>query len=90
MPTIHFGTGTATLLDQLDGDVVGLDWRVPLDEGWDVVGERGVQGNLDPAALLAPWTARGGRLDVSSARAGATDTSSTSATGSCRRRIPTP
>jgi uroporphyrinogen decarboxylase len=55
VPTIHFGTGTATLLDQLDGDVVGLDWRVPLDEGWDVVGDRGVQGNLDPAALLAPW-----------------------------------
>jgi uroporphyrinogen decarboxylase len=55
VPKIHFGTGTATLLDQLDGDVVGLDWRIPLDEGWDVVGERGVQGNLDPAALLAPW-----------------------------------
>ena len=54
--TIHFGTGTATLLDQLDGDVVGLDWRVPLDEGWDAVGDdRGVQGNLDPTALLAPW-----------------------------------
>jgi uroporphyrinogen decarboxylase len=55
VPTIHFGTGTATLLDQLDGDVIGLDWRIPLDEGWDAVGERAVQGNLDPAALLAPW-----------------------------------
>jgi uroporphyrinogen decarboxylase len=44
-----------TLLDQMDGDVVGLDWRIALDEGWDVVGDRGVQGNLDPAALLAPW-----------------------------------
>ena len=55
MPTIHFGTGTATLLPQFDGDVVGLDWRIPLDEGWELVGERGVQGNLDPAALLAPW-----------------------------------
>ena len=55
VPTIHFGTGTATLLDQLDGDVVGLDWRIPLDEGWELVGDRGVQGNLDPAALLAPW-----------------------------------
>ena len=50
VPTIHFGTGTATLLDQLDGDVVGLDWRIPLDEGWELVGERGVQGNLAPAA----------------------------------------
>jgi uroporphyrinogen decarboxylase len=55
VPTIHFGTGTATLLDQFYGDVVGLDWRIPLDEGWELVGERGVQGNLDPAALLAPW-----------------------------------
>jgi uroporphyrinogen decarboxylase len=55
VPTIHFGTGTATLLEQLDGDVVGLDWRIPLDEGWKLVGDRGVQGNLDPAALLAPW-----------------------------------
>ena len=38
------------------GDVIGLDWRVPLDRGWADVGEgRGVQGNLDPAVLLGPW-----------------------------------
>ena len=38
------------------GDVIGLDWRVPLDRGWDDVGhDRGVQGNLDPAVLLGPW-----------------------------------
>lgn len=56
VPTIHFGTGTATLLDQMDGDVVGLDWRIRLDEGWDVVGDdKGVQGNLDPALLFGPW-----------------------------------
>jgi uroporphyrinogen decarboxylase len=59
-PTIHFGTGTATLLGAMadaGGDVVGLDWRVPLARGWDAVGaERGVQGNLDPALLLGPWT----------------------------------
>jgi uroporphyrinogen decarboxylase len=55
VPTIHFATGAATLLSQFAGDVVGLDWRIPLDEGWELVGERGVQGNLDPAALLAPW-----------------------------------
>jgi uroporphyrinogen decarboxylase len=55
VPTIHFGTGTATLLSQMDGDVIGLDWRIPLDEGWELVGDRAVQGNLDPAALLAPW-----------------------------------
>jgi uroporphyrinogen decarboxylase len=40
----------------MKGDVIGLDWRVPLDEGWELAGEdRGVQGNLDPALLLAPW-----------------------------------
>ena len=40
------------------GDVIGLDWRIPLDHGWEEVGhDRGVQGNLDPAALLAPWQA---------------------------------
>jgi uroporphyrinogen decarboxylase len=61
VPLIHFGTGTATLLEQMaeaGGDVIGLDWRVPLAEGWGRVGgpERvAVQGNLDPAVLLAPW-----------------------------------
>jgi uroporphyrinogen decarboxylase len=59
VPTIHFGTGTATLLSEMataGGDVIGLDWRIPLDEGRAQVGEdRGVQGNLDPAVLLAPW-----------------------------------
>ncbi len=58
VPTIHFGTGTATLLGamaQAGGDVIGLDWRVPLDEGWARVPDRGVQGNLDPAVLLGPW-----------------------------------
>ena len=59
VPTIHFGTGTSTLLPAMTatgGDVIGLDWRLPLDEGWAIVGpEHGVQGNLDPAVLLAPW-----------------------------------
>ncbi len=59
VPTIHFGTGTATLLQDMSaagGDVIGLDWRIPLDRGWAEVGdERGVQGNLDPALLLGPW-----------------------------------
>jgi uroporphyrinogen decarboxylase len=58
-PTIHFGTGTAHLLPAMaaaGGDVIGLDWRVPLDDGWERVGhERGVQGNLDPALLLGPF-----------------------------------
>jgi uroporphyrinogen decarboxylase len=58
VPSIHFGTGASTLLEAMaaaGGDVIGLDWRIPLDEGWARVGERGVQGNLDPAVLLAPW-----------------------------------
>jgi uroporphyrinogen decarboxylase len=59
VPTIHFGTGTATLLSEMagaGGDVIGLDWRIPLDVGWAEVGEdHGVQGNLDPAVLLGPW-----------------------------------
>jgi uroporphyrinogen decarboxylase len=59
VPTIHFGTGTTHLLAAMavaGGDAIGLDWRVPLDEGWAAVGhDRAVQGNLDPAALLAPW-----------------------------------
>ena len=59
VPTIHFGTGTAALLRSMataGGDVIGLDWRIPLDRGWAEVGERhGVQGNLDPALLLGPW-----------------------------------
>ena len=58
-PTIHFGTGTAHLLETMaetGGDVIGLDWRVQLDEGWERVGhDRGVQGNLDPALLLGPF-----------------------------------
>jgi uroporphyrinogen decarboxylase len=74
VPTIHFGTGTATLLElmaEAGGDVSGLDGRIPLDRGWDAVGsDRGVQGNLDPAALLGPWErTEGGALDVL-ARAG--------------------
>src|SRR5437870_4491315 len=59
VPTIHFGTGTATLLSSMaeaGGDVIGLDWRVPLARGWAEVGDdHGVQGNLDPAVLLGPW-----------------------------------
>jgi uroporphyrinogen decarboxylase len=55
---LHFGTGTATLLPAMreaGGDVIGLDWRIPLDEGWNQIGEdRAVQGNLDPTLLLGP------------------------------------
>ncbi len=58
VPRIHFGTNTAGLLEaiaQTRPDVVSLDWRVPLDDGWRRVGYGlGVQGNLDPAVLLGP------------------------------------
>ena len=57
VPVIHFGTGTAALLPLMKGaggDVIGLDWRVDLDEAWARLGsDVAVQGNLDPAALLA-------------------------------------
>jgi uroporphyrinogen decarboxylase len=59
VPVIHFGVGTGELLGDMavsGGDVLGIDWRVPIDEGWDRVGgDRAVQGNLDPAVLAAPW-----------------------------------
>jgi uroporphyrinogen decarboxylase len=57
-PTIHFATGDAHLLEEraAGGDVIGIDWRVPLDVAWERVGhDRGIQGNLDGAVLLGPW-----------------------------------
>ncbi len=61
VPSIHFGVVTGELLGQMaraGGDVIGLDWRVALDAGWERVGaDRGVQGNLDPAVSLGPWGA---------------------------------
>jgi uroporphyrinogen decarboxylase len=55
-PIIHFGTGTAALLElmrEAGGDVIGLDWRVSLDEAWRRLGDVAVMGNLDPVALCA-------------------------------------
>jgi uroporphyrinogen decarboxylase len=58
VPVIHFGTNTTTLLPLMKragGDVIGLDWRIPLDDGWSLLGHNvAVQGNLDPALLFAP------------------------------------
>jgi len=58
-PIIYFGTDTSTLLPSMKrtaADVIGLDWRIPLDEGWNRVGNAGaVQGNLDPVVLFAGW-----------------------------------
>ena len=58
VPGIHFGTGTAGFLDAFraaGGDVIGVDWRVPLDRAWALMGhDVGIQGNLDPTAVLGP------------------------------------
>src|SRR5271156_3276955 len=58
VPIIYFGTDSATLLPSMretGADVIGLDWRIPLDEGWKAVGSGAVQGNLDPVLLFADW-----------------------------------
>jgi len=60
VPTIHFSTGTAAILADVaatGGDVIGVDWRIGLAAGWSAIGDRAIQGNLDPTALLAPWPA---------------------------------
>jgi len=58
VPTIHFGVNTLAILPDMKeagGDVIGVDWRLPLDEAWNVIGQdRGIQGNLDPTRLLGP------------------------------------
>jgi uroporphyrinogen decarboxylase len=59
VPIIYFGTDSATLLPSMretSAEVIGLDWRIPLDEGWRSLGFEGaVQGNLDPVLLFADW-----------------------------------
>ncbi len=58
VPTIHFGVSTGAILPAMreaGGDVMGADWRIPLDEAWARIGaDRGIQGNLDPTLLLGP------------------------------------
>jgi uroporphyrinogen decarboxylase len=63
VPLIHFGVGTGELLPLMasaGGDVIGVDWKTPLDDAWARVGgheSRAIQGNLDPAVLLSSWDA---------------------------------
>jgi uroporphyrinogen decarboxylase len=67
VPVILFGVGTASLLELMastGADVIGIDWRVELDEGWRRIGhDRAIQGNLDPVALFADWDAVRSRTD---------------------------
>jgi uroporphyrinogen decarboxylase len=59
VPRVYFGTGCSHLLEVMAGagsEVMSVDWRLPLDQAWERVGlDRGIQGNLDPTAALAPW-----------------------------------
>ncbi len=77
IPTIHFGVGTGELLalmHRAGGDVIGVDWRTPLDVAWDRVGpDAAVQGNLDPAVLSAPWDVVEAETDLVLGRAASRD-----------------
>ncbi len=73
VPSIHFGTRTAHLLELLrdaGGTAIGVDWRIPLDEAWGRLGDRAIQGNLDPEALLGPRDALLSKVDDVLSRAG--------------------
>lgn len=74
VPIIYFGTDSATLLaamNETGADVIGLDWRIPLDEGWSRIGRAAaVQGNLDPVLLFADWEELRSRAEDVLRRAG--------------------
>ncbi len=74
VPTIHFGVGTGAILGDLraaGGDIIGADWRIPLDDAWSRIGfDRGIQGNLDPTLLLGPLDRVFAAADDVLARAG--------------------
>ena len=73
VPTINFSTKTSSYIEEVascGGDVIGVDWQLPLDEMWARIGhDRPIQGNLDPVALLAPWRELKARVDDVLARA---------------------
>ena len=91
VPTLHFGTGTSAMLAELreaGGDVIGVDWRVPIDVAWQHIGyDSAVQGNLDPTLLLGPIHRMFSQTDDILARvAGRPGHIFIWATASCRRR----
>lgn len=58
VPLIHFGTNTTAFLEQfasVDCDVVGVDWRMPVNRAWEMIGDKAIQGNLDPVVLLSDF-----------------------------------
>jgi uroporphyrinogen decarboxylase len=73
-PIIYFGTDSATLLPSMSetgAEIIGLDWRIPLDEGWKAVGTKhAIQGNLDPVLLFADWKELKARAEEILRRAG--------------------
>jgi uroporphyrinogen decarboxylase len=59
IPRIHFGVGTSGILKEMSkagGEVFGIDWRIPIDDAWNMLGPVAIQGNLDPAAVLGSWS----------------------------------
>jgi len=66
VPRIHFATGNPALLPlvaSVECEAVSVDWRIPLDDAWHAIGDRAIQGNLDPAVCLAPWEVVAERSD---------------------------
>jgi uroporphyrinogen decarboxylase len=66
VPRIHFATGNPSLLPlvaSMECEAVSVDWRIPLDDAWRAIGDRAIQGNLEPAVCLAPWDVVADRVD---------------------------
>jgi uroporphyrinogen decarboxylase len=66
VPVISFSTGTSGILEHVvaaGGDVIGVDWRIPIDVAWRVAGDRAIMGNLDPVLLKAPWRETKAQVD---------------------------
>jgi len=66
VPRIHFATGNPALLPlvaSMECEAVSVDWRIPLDDAWRAIGDRAIQGNLEPAVCLAPWDVVADRVE---------------------------